>query len=238
MIIAPHPLPEFARATVDGYAVRAKDTFGASESAPAYFRLVGEIPMGRAADFVLEQGTAALIHTGGMLPENADAAVMVEHTQAVQAGAVYGRSSGTEIEVLKPVAVWENVIRAGEDVKEGQVVIAAGVRLRPAEIGGLMALGKMSLRVAKKPKVGIISTGDEIVPPSTRPGVGQVRDVNMHALASLASEFGGEPALYGIVPDKEEEVNKLARTALQECDVVLISGGSSASVRDTTADVI
>ncbi len=237
-ILAPHPLPEFARASVDGYAVRAKDTFGATDSAPAYLRLVGEIAMGRAAEFSLEPGTAALIHTGGMLPPHADAAVMLEHTQSVQAGAVSGRSSSTEIEVLKPVAVWENVIRAGEDVKEGQVVISAGVRLRPAEIGGLMALGKMSLRVAKKPKVGIISTGDEIVAPSVRPGAGQVRDVNMTAMASLTSEFGGEPILYGIVPDDEEEVKRLARAALQECDVVLISGGSSASVRDTTADVI
>jgi molybdopterin molybdotransferase len=226
---APHPLPEFPRATVDGFAVRAADTYGASESIPAYLTLVGEVPMGAAPTVDIQPGQAALIHTGGMLPQGADAVVMLEQTQAARPG---------EIEVGRPAAEGENVILVGEDVAAGQVVLPAGVRLRPAEIGGAMALGIPEFRVAIKPRVGILSSGDEVIPPDRRPGPGQVRDVNSYALAALVSEAGGEPLLYGILPDRLDLMLPAARKALEECDLVVITAGSSASARDMTSEAI
>lgn len=228
-IRAPHDLPPFDRSTVDGYAVRAADTYGASESLPAYLRCVGEVPMGAEATVRLARGECALIHTGGMLPAGADAVVMVEHTQV---------SREDEVEVLRAVAVAENVIRAGEDVRAGEEVIPAGVRLRPAEIGGLMALGLTSVLVRRPPRVGVISTGDEVVPPDTEPRPGQVRDVNSYTLAALIRQLGGEPVTYGILPDDASRLEATTREALAACDAVVITAGSSASVRDLTASVI
>jgi len=155
-VVAPLPLPSFARSTVDGYAVRAADTYGASESLPAYLSIVGEVPMGAAPLFSLAPGRCALIHTGGMLPEGADAVVMVENTQGVRP---------EEVEILRAVAVGENLLKKGEDVVVGQEVIPSGKRLRPAEIGGLMALGLTQLTVVRRPRVGIISIGAEVIPP-------------------------------------------------------------------------
>jgi molybdopterin molybdotransferase len=228
-IPAPHPLPEFARATVDGYAVRAADTYGASDSLPAYLNLRGEIGMGAAPAFALQPAECALIHTGGMLPGAADAVVMVEHTQAARPG---------EIEIQRAVAVGENVIQAGEDVAAGEMVIAAGVRLRPAEIGGLAALGLVNVAVARRPRVGILSSGDEVIPAQARPAPGQVRDVNTHTLAALITQHGGLPVSYGIVPDQLEALSAAAARALAECDLVVVTAGSSASTRDLTAEAI
>lgn len=231
---APHALPEFPRSSVDGYAVRARDTFGASESLPAYLTLIGEVPMGAAPPFSLQSGECALIHTGGMLPENADAVVMLEYTQV--AAATPGAAA--EIEVLRAVAEGENVIRVGEDVAAGAVILPRGRLIRPAEIGGLMALGILSLRVAKKVRVAILSSGDEIVPPSQRPLPGQVRDINAYTLGALVRKSGGEPVFYGIVPDEKSALQAVAARALAECDMVVITAGSSASTRDMTAEVI
>lgn len=237
---APHPLPEFPRATVDGYAVRARDTFGASESLPGYLTLVGEVPMGGAPDFALTPGACALIHTGGMLPEGADAVVMLEYTQQAdnppEGSKTFGRME--TIEISRAVAEGENVLRDGEDVAEGQVVLTAGQRLRPADIGGCMALGIIELRVAKIIKIGILSSGDEIVSPEQRPAPGQVRDVNSYSLAALVEQAGGEPALYGIVPDSLAAMKSAAAHALAECDLVVVTAGSSASARDITAEAI
>ena len=228
-VIAPHPLPEFARTTVDGYAVRAADTFGASESLPAYLQLIGEVPMGGAPDFCLGEAQCALIHTGGMVPEGADAVVMVEYTQVARAG---------EIETLRAVAVSENLIKVGEDIQTDMEVISAGTRLRPAEIGGLMALGITEISVAQRPRVGIISSGDEVIPPRQRPLPGQVRDVNAYTLSALVKEAGGEPILYGIILDSLEAMFETASQALDECDVVVITAGSSASTRDLTSMLV
>ncbi len=226
---APHPLPEFRRATMDGYAVRAADTYGASESIPAYLLTAGEVPMGGAPAFRLARGQCALIYTGGMLPEGADAVVMVEQTQ------IAGRG---EVEILRAAAVGENVIEAGEDVKEGEIVIPQGRRLRPAELGGLAALGLTRIPVARKPRVGILSSGDEVVRAEVRPQIGQVRDVNAHTLAGLVQQCGGEAVQCGIAPDQAEALREAARRALVDCDMLLISAGSSASGRDLTAQVI
>lgn len=250
---APHPLPDFPRTTVDGYAVRARDTFGASDSLPAYLKLIGEVPMGDTPTFELSAGQCALIHTGGMLPNGADAAVMVEYTQMVGMGVGVGlpESTGvvveperpaptpmTEIEIFKSVADGENVIRIGEDVAQGQLVIPKGTQLRPAEIGGLMALGFTSINVAKKPRVGLISTGDEVIEPSQTPRPGQVRDVNSYTLGALVEKSGGVAIRYGIFSDQFEALKDVAAQALSECDMLIITAGSSASTRDMTADVI
>ena len=227
-VLAPHPLPEFPRSTVDGYAVNARDTFGASDSLPGYLKLIGEVPMGAAPSFTIRPGECALIHTGGMLPEGADAVVMLEYTQ----------QSGDEIELLRAVADGENLIRVGEDVQQGQVVIPRGSLLRPAEIGGLMALGITKLRVVKKISVGLISSGDEVISAEQSPAPGQVRDINAHTLAALVQRSGGEAVSYGIIPDDFDALQAAAQKALAECDVVVITAGSSASTRDMTAQVI
>jgi molybdopterin molybdotransferase len=234
-ISAPHSLPEFSRSTVDGYAVQARDTYGASDSMPAYLTLVGEVPMGSAPMQGLGNGQCSLIHTGGMLPAGANAVVMLENTQAVAGG---NNTVGSEIEIFRAVADGENIIQIGEDVKAGSHVLPCGREIRPAEIGGLMALGITQLSVAAKPKVGLISSGDEIITPFKQTQPGQVRDINAYTLASLVEKTGGEPIHYGIVPDVKTDLESAARIALQECDVVVITAGSSASTRDMTADVI
>jgi len=228
-IIAPHPLPDFQRSTVDGYAVHAGDTHGASDSLPAYLNLIGEVPMGNAPAFEISSGQCALIHTGGMLPDGADAVVMLEYTQSVQQ---------KEIEIFRAAADGENVIRVGEDVALGQTIQARGSLLRPAEIGGLMALGIVKVKVVRKVRVGLISTGDEVIDPGQSPRPGQVRDVNSFTLGTLVEKSGGIARLYGIIPDEFDALKKAAAKALSECDVVIITAGSSASTRDMTADVI
>jgi len=228
-ILAPHSLPTFARSTVDGYAVRAADTYGASESLPAYIKVAGEVLMGMAPEFQVEKSACALIHTGGMLPEGSDAVVMLEHTQLVQAH---------EVEILRSVAEGENVLQAGEDVVIGQEVIPKGTILRPAEIGGLAALGITQVKVRRKPRVAIISTGDEILPIGASLEPGKVRDVNTYTLSALVKRAGGEAVSLGIVPDLVEALELKVYQALQTCDMVVITAGSSASARDLTAQVI
>ncbi len=228
-IRAPHPLPDFHRSTVDGYAVRAGDTHGASDSLPAYSTLVGEVPMGDSPAFKIVTGQCALIHTGGMLPEGADAVVMLEYTQLAQKN---------EIEIFRSVADGENLIHIGEDVAQGQVVQTRGTVMRPAEIGGLMALGITRVRVMQKIRVGLLSTGDEIIDPHEMPRPGQVRDINSYTLGALVEKSGGIPKQYGIIPDTFDTLKSAAAAALSECEMVIITAGSSASTRDMTADVI
>lgn len=228
-VVAPRSLPPFSRSAVDGYAVRAADTHGASDTLPAYLRLVGEAPMGAAAGFALQPGECGLIHTGGMLPSGADAVVMIEYTQT---------SLASEVELWRPVAHGENVIYAGEDVDVGDLVVAAGSRLRPAEIGGLMALGITDLSVSRRPRVGIISSGDELVPPGQPLRPGQIYDVNTYTLKALVTQAGGQPVTYDIIPDQMTAFRRAAVRALAECDVVVFTAGSSVSVRDLTAQTI
>ena len=226
---ASQSLPSFSRSSMDGFAVRARDIFGVSESLPGYLTIRGEVPMGAEPVFSIESGQAAIIHTGGMLPQNADAVVMLECTE---------RTRKDEIAILRAVAPGENAILMGEDVQEGQIVIRCGTQIRPAETGGCMALGITQLRVAKKPKIGILSSGDEVIPPDQIPGPGQVRDVNSYSLAALVAEAGGEPVLFGIVEDKLEFLKNRAAKGLSECQLMIITAGSSASARDMTAEAI
>ena len=228
-VLAPEPLPAFARSTVDGYALHAADTFGANESLPAYLPLMGEVPMGTAPGFELPRGAAVAIHTGGMLPVGADAVLMLEYTQL---------SRPAELEIMRAVGVGENVLKVGEDVETGQMVLPAGTFLRAAEIGGLLALGITCVDVVRPPRVAILSSGDEVVPPEQVVQPGQVRDINSYSLSALVTEAGGEPVRYGIVADSEDAVKSALQTALAESDLVVVTAGSSASTRDLTARVV
>ncbi len=228
-IVAKDALPPFPRSTVDGYAVRASDTYGASSSLPAYLNLIGEISMGVQADLEIKPTQTVSIHTGGMIPSGADAIVMIENTQKIKED---------EIEVLKPVAVGENILQLGEDVQIGEVVLPTGRRVRPQEIGGLMALGITKVSVVNKPRVGILSTGDEIIPPWEDPQPGQIRDVNSYTLSALVERNGGIPILRGIIPDRYDDLIQAAKKAHQEDDIVVITAGSSVSTHDQTANVI
>ena len=228
-LVAPASLPAFPRSTMDGYAVRAADTFGATESLPAYLSLAGESPMGRAPQVTVGPAQAAVVYTGGMIPPGADAVVMIERTQKLDAD---------NIEVLRTVAPGENVINIGEDVKEGEPLLGPGHMLRPQDLGGLMALGITRLTVAPRPRVAIVSTGDEVVPPEVQPGPGQVRDVNTYTVTGLVARAGGLPLPQGIVGDDFDDLLAAARTGLDAADVLVISAGSSVSTRDLTAHVV
>ena len=228
-MVAPSALPSFARSAMDGYAVRAEDTFGASEGLPAYLTVTGELRMGAPAEISLASGQAALIHTGGMLARDADAVVMVENTRQVDA---------STIEVVRPVARGENVIQIGEDITEGEVLLSRGSLLRAQDIGGLLALGIIDVCVFQRVRVALISTGDELVPPEEEPGPGQVRNTNAYTLASLAARTGAVPLRLGIIKDDYEALCQAAQKGMREADVVVISAGSSVSIRDMTADVI
>ena len=226
---ATSPLPAFARSTMDGYAVRAADTFGATEAVPAYLTVIGESPMGRAPSLEVGPGQTMIIHTGGMLPAGADAVVMIERTQ---------KTTEREIEVMRAVASGENVLQIGEDVKPNEQLLPVGHLLRPQDLGGLMAMGVTQVRVARRPRVGIIATGDEVVDPHVEPQSGQVRDVNTYTIGGLVSRANGIPQPVGIIRDNFEALYAAARQALDRADALVLSAGSSVSVRDMTSDVI
>ena len=228
-IRSPEDLPSFPRSTMDGYSVRSADTFGATEGLPAYLEVVGEVPMGRAADIELGPGEAARAFTGGMLGGGADAVVMEEHTQAVD---------GTTIEVVRPVAPGENVVQVGEDVRRGDLVLSAGHVVRPQDVGGLLALGVTEIGVGRRPRVAIVSTGDELVPPDDRPKPGQVRDINTYTVSAQVTAAGGVPLTVARVEDDYEAQRNAALKALDRGDILVFSAGSSLSSRDMTASVL
>lgn len=222
---APENLPGFNRSTMDGFAVRAKDVFGASEGMPALLDCVGECPMGEVPAFSVGEGQTARIWTGGMLPAGADAVVMLE----------YSRQAGPDqVELTRPVAPQDNVILEDEDTVKGSLLLAAGRVLRPQELGLLAALGQDAVPVFQRPRVAIISSGDEIVPVTQRPKPGQVRDINTYTLAGLVQACGGESRLMGIAGDDRDDLIKRIKEAADWADVVLVSGGSSAGQRDYT----
>jgi molybdopterin molybdotransferase len=228
-IYSPENLPAFPRSTMDGYIVRAIDTYGASERLPVYLRLVGEMPMGRREPITVHKGEVVKVHTGGAVAEGGDAVVMIENTQPVDT---------TTIEVSRPVAPGENVLRIGDDVKVGEVLFTSGHILRPQDVGALMALGIVKIDVFHRPKVAIISAGDEVVPPEENPVAGQVRDINTYTLSGLVSQANAVPVPYGIVKDNANALDNVARTALANAEIVVITSGSSISTRDMTANVI
>jgi len=227
-LVADDDLPPFSRSTMDGFAVRAASTFGASEASPAFLTVKGEVPMGRAPEVAVGPGEAARIPTGGMLPKGADAVVMIEYAEILDEGT---------IEVTRSVAPGAHVVQRGEDFQKGEVVLGAGRRLRAQELGLLAALGFGRVRVFRQPVVGIVSTGDEVVPIDETPGPGRIRDVNTYTLTGQLLEAGGLPVSYGIVPDRYDSLKAALASALEGSDMVLISGGSSVGTRDYTLQV-
>ena len=223
------PVPHFPRATMDGYAVRAGDTFSASASAPVLLRLVGEVLIGDVPELMLQAGQTAEIPTGGMLPPGANAVVMLEYAERI------GEDS---VQVFRPVAPGQNVQQVGEDIATGAEALLAGTVLGSGHIALLAALGETEVEVCCRPRVGIVSTGDELVPAEAEPAPAQTRDANAPGLAALCEHSGGEPVLLGIVPDEAEALHQLAEEALASCDVLAISGGSSAGARDMTLEVL
>ena len=225
-VVSGENVPSFDRTTVDGYAVNAADTFGAGASIPAQLEIAGEILMGESADFELKRGRCAKISTGGMLPKGADAAVMVEHTDS---------DNGLCL-VYKSVAPGENITKKGDDISVGETALKKGTVINPSQIGVLAALGITEVEVYKKPVIAVISTGDEIVKDSPKPG--QIRDVNTFLLTAAIKKSGCDVIEYGAVADKREEIENAVKECVRKADAVIISGGSSAGARDMTVDIV
>ena len=222
-------LPHFHRAAMDGYAVKAKDTFGASQSLPAYLKLAGVMEMGKEATRPVATGEAIRISTGGMMPPESDAVVMVEYADEVERGLV---------EIHRGVSPWQNVIQIGDDIKKGEMVFQRGRRLRAHDLGALTGIGISSVPVYRQPRIALISTGDEIVDADTDPLPGQVRNINQHSLAGLIEECGGELKDWGVVRDDKDQLTKAIGEALEWGDLVLLSGGSSMGAKDIALETI
>jgi len=228
-IVSDVTLPAFPRSSMDGYAVSARDTFGATDSMPAYLSISGEVLMGEEAVTRVHKGQAMRISTGGMLPPGSDAVVMLEHSQLLPDGT---------LEVSRPVAPAENVLAPGEDVREGETLLAGGHRLRPQDLGALAGIGVTEVEVFKRPRVAVINTGNEIIEAAATPRPGQVRDVNSYNLAGLVVQAGGEPVLMGIYKDDYADIKGAVEKALEVSEIVAVTGGSSVGTRDLTAKVI
>ncbi|MGD8367530.1 MAG: molybdopterin molybdotransferase MoeA [Desulfobacterales bacterium] len=227
-LVSDEDLPPFSRSTMDGFAVRAASTFGASEANPAFLTLKGEVAMGQVPEFSIGPGEAARIATGGALPAGSDAVVMLEYAEILDE---------QTIEVTRSVAPGGHVVEKGEDFSRGQVVLGDGRRLRAQEVGLLAAFGRGRVTVFRRPVVGIISTGDEIVSIEETPGPGQIRDVNTYTLTGQVLDAGGHPVSRGIVRDRYDSLKRVLTSALDDSDMVLISGGSSVGTRDYTLKV-
>ena len=222
-------VPDFDRSTVDGFAVRAADTFGCTDAIPAILPLQATVLMGEGADFSLEPGQCVAVPTGGAIPNGADSVVMLEYTED------YGDDT---IGVSKPAAPGMNLIFRGDDVYPGKVILRKGRVLSSADIGALAAIGRVQVPVMEKLTVGVISTGDELVPPEGKPGPGQVRDVNSPMLEAMLTAFGCCVNNYGIVIDNEALLSQTVKKAVSECDAVLLSGGSGVGVKDAACRII
>jgi molybdopterin molybdotransferase len=228
-IRSPEDLPPGPRATMDGYAVRAEDTFGATDSLPAYLEVAGRVEMGKVPSFGIQTGRAAAIPTGGFLPAGADAVVMVEHTN--QAGP-------SEIEVCRPVTAGENVLAAGADVSRGDLLLPRGRRIGAQDTGVLAGVGLCDLRVYRQPRVALASSGNEIVPADRNPAPGEIRDTNRYTVGALVRTAGAVAVPLGIVPDEAGALRDAIERGLDEADLVVISGGSSVGERDLVAQVV
>ncbi|MGM0901452.1 MAG: gephyrin-like molybdotransferase Glp [Bacillota bacterium] len=228
-VAAGENVPGFDRSTVDGYAVVAKDTYGSSESMPGFLTVTGEVKMGEAATKPLSRGEAIYVPTGGMLPPGSDSVLMIEHCEEI---------SGL-LNTYKQIAPGENVIRTGEDIKAGEMLLEAGTKLRPQEIGALASLGISKVSVYRPIKAAYLSTGDEIVPYDTESlEIGQIRDINYLTVSGLAREWGVEVIYGGITTDDYEVFAAKARELYEQADILILSGGSSVGAKDYTTEVI
>jgi len=227
-VIAHIDVPPFNRATVDGYAVKAKDTFGADETNPITLKIRGRINVGESPQTIVENGSAAEIATGAPMPQGADAVTMFEHTTRKDANVI----------LYRPVSKGENVMKTGSDIKKGDTILKKGQTLSSCEIGVLAALGLARVGVYKRPKVAIISTGAEIVEPGKILLSGKIYDVNAYTLSAAVLECGGQPLNLGIVPDEVDKLEVAIRKALDSSDIVITSGGVSAGPRDIVPEII
>ena len=221
-------IPGFTRSVVDGYAVRARDTNGSSESIPAILSFRGRIAMGTAAGERVGPGECIYVPTGGVLPDGADATVMIENAEQL----------GDEVLIKKPVAHGENILLFNEDFSKGEIVLSAGRKISAQDTGVLAAAGCTGVPVVRMPRFGIISTGNELVPATTLPGPGRIRDVNSFVLASFVESQGCMPVLFGIIRDDRDALREAVAQAVAGCDAVLVSGGSSKDERDMVAATI
>jgi molybdopterin molybdotransferase len=227
-IVSSENIPGFQRSTVDGYALDARDTFGANESLPTPLVIVGEVKMGQVPDFGIKRGQCAFISTGGMLPQGADAVVMVEYAQRIEE---------TVIEITRPVSPLENVILADDDIKEGQTILQKGTLLRAQDLGVLAGLGIEAVVVFRRPRAAIISTGEELVDITGKPEPGQVRDINSYTVGGLCAGLGVKPVYLGLSGDNFGDLKVLLEKGLSQADVILLSGGSSVGAKDMTLDL-
>jgi len=228
-VISSINLPEFPRSTVDGFAVKAKDTYGASEKNPALLRVIGEVAMGEISNLEVKGGEAVKVATGGMVPKGADGVEMVEYTEWVDSRTLHASKA------LSPL---ENVIQVGEDVKAGEVVLRRGHLIRPQDIGLMAGIGKIDVHVFLRPRVAVISSGDEIVPVGDVPKPGEVRDLNRYTIVSMVKEAGGIPIFLGIAKDRFDDLKEKIELGLKESDMVVITGGSSVGTLDLTGEVL
>jgi molybdopterin molybdotransferase len=222
-------LPPFSRSVMDGYAVISKDTYGASESVPIFLELDGEVKMGEEAINPLKKGYAIKIATGAMMPLNADAVVMVEDTEMI---------SDTTIEMSRSVYEKENIVFKGEDIASGEILLKKSHKIRPQDIGALAGIGVTKIQVYKKVKVAIFSTGDELIEPSEKPKLGQIRDINSYSISSFALKEGAEVEMCGIIKDDKDKLLNEIKLRLSVFDIILLSGGSSVGTRDLTINVL
>ena len=227
-IVAVDNVPHFRRSTVDGYAVISSDTAAAGESIPVFLTVKERIEMGQAALFSISSGECAEIATGGMLPGGADAVVMVEYSE------LFGDD---EVAIYSSVSYSENVVQIGEDVRTGELLVPRGKRILPQDIGSFAAAGIISIPVYSAPKIVIISTGDELIFPENAPNLGQIRDVNTHALSALASKYGFEVVNSAVVPDDRSVIEQTVHYAMEISDIVIVSGGSSQGEKDMTRSI-
>ena len=223
-VVAPEDLPPFRRSLMDGFALRSADV----ATPPITLRIVEDIQMGAVATSRLGSGEAARVPTGGMLPEGADTVVPVELTEP----------DGDRVLVLEAVRPGRHLIERGEDARQGEPVLAEGHRLRPPDIGALMGLGITRVLVYRLPRVAILSTGDEIVPPEETPPFGKVRDINSYSVAAAVQALGAVPLRYGVIPDEEAVLFAAARQALAESDLLILNAGTSVGTKDLGARII
>lgn len=227
-VVAPIDVPPFRRATVDGYAVRAINTFGAEEDRPIALKLCGRVIVGETTSIVVKNGTTAEIVTGAPVPQGADAVVMLE----------YSVQKGDNVHIYRPVAMGENVMKAGSDIRKGETILEKGQTLSSREIGVLAALGWTRVDVYQRPRVAVISTGAEITEPGNPLSPGKIYDINAYTLSAAVSECGGKPVNFGIVPDNADQLKLVLKEALNSADVVVTSGGVSVGPSDVIPRVL
>ncbi|MCK8061131.1 MULTISPECIES: gephyrin-like molybdotransferase Glp [unclassified Fusibacter] len=227
-LYAVESLPSFRRSMVDGYAVKLSDTQGASEQSPILLAHLGQVEIGKKANQPVAAGTTLYVPTGGEIPLGAEAMVMIEHTEAI----------GPDVAVFSTPRFGEHIVEVGEDVSSDSLLLPKGIKLGARHMGLLASLGIHQLSVVKKPKIAILSTGDELVEVSLKPEYGQVRDCNSHIIKSVVEGCGCEVIFINHVKDDFDHLQKSIKTAVQMADVVILSGGSSAGTKDMTQTVI